>query len=214
MTATSAAQHPLLVRRMWLLLLMDASERAGTSPLSVAQLHRLIYLANALAPIYDLPIPDGYILKYRRGPFFPIVHWDIGRLVTQGLVIASQLRPFKDRQGYWIAGSYRLSGRGAAAVDTAITIETVFPKASYLREIGIAFATLGSSNRETAALADVNYEPLVEDTATNFGDDGDNLAPNAAEALIEDGAPNVRRLRLHRYFRYLELAWQEQKRAS
>lgn len=47
---------PDLTARMWLLLVFDACERAGVAPLSVERLHRLVYLANALAPVYDLAV--------------------------------------------------------------------------------------------------------------------------------------------------------------
>jgi hypothetical protein len=192
---------------MRLLLLFDASERAGIAPLSVARLHRLVYLANALAPVYDLLVPDGFILKYRRGPFFPDVHWDVGRLVAQGLLSAEGSRAIKDELGYWIVANYSLSSQGMAAVDFAAGIETLTPKATYLREIALAFAALESKERDESALADVNYESAVEDTPVYFGDDDENLAPAAAEALLEEGAPAVRRLKLHRYFQYLESAW-------
>lgn len=199
--------RPILVSRMWLLLLFDASERAGIAPLSVARLHRLVYLANALAPVYELLVPDGYILKYRRGPFFPDVHWDVGRLVAQGLVTAEGSRAIKDDLGYWITAHYSLTKQGMLAVDSAFKIETVTPKAVYLREIALAFAALESKERDESALADVNYESAVDETPVYFGDDDANLAPAATEVLLEEGAPPVRRLKLHRYFQYLESAW-------
>jgi hypothetical protein len=193
---------------MWLLLLFDACEKAGIAPLSVERLHRLVYLANALAPVYDLLVPDGYILKYRRGPFFPEVHWDVGRLVAQGLVTAHDSRPIKDDLGYWISANYGLSSAGMAAVDSALSIETAAPKATYLREIAVAFAALESDQRDSTALADVNYHSAVEETPVYYGDDEENLAPEAAGALLVEGTPIVRRLKLHRYFQYLERAWE------
>jgi hypothetical protein len=212
----NASQRPILVARMWLLLLLDASERAGIAPLSVERLHRLVYLANALAPVYDLVVPDGFILKYRRGPFFHVVHWDIGRLVAQGLVSAAGSRPIKDHLGYWISASYSLSKAGMDAVDQSLAIETIAPRATYLQEVALAFAALESSQRDAATLTDVNYDTAVDETPVYFGDDDENLSPFAAEALVEKGAPAVRRLRLHRYFQYLERTWsrrQEKKYA-
>jgi hypothetical protein len=143
---------------MWLLFLLDASERAGIAPLSVERLHRLVYLANALAPVYDLLVPDGYILKYRRGPFFPAVHWDIGRLVAQGLVSASDSRPIKDDLGYWIVSNYSLSAAGMNAVDCALSIDTAPSKATYLQEVALAFATLETADRDSAALAAIRHQ--------------------------------------------------------
>lgn len=196
----------ILVARMWLLLLLDAAERAGIAPLSVERLHRLIYLANALAPVYDLVVPDGYILKYRRGPFFPAVHWDIERLVAQGLVAAADATLIKDDLGYWISANYSLSEKGMEVVDRAEEIDTIPPRAVYMREVALAFATLELEGRDRAALSDVNYESAVEETPVHYGDDKDNLAPFAAASLLSEDTPSVRRLKLHRYFQYLERA--------
>lgn len=207
----------ILGSRMWLLLLLDASERAGITPLSVERLHRLVYLANTLAPVYDLLVPDGYILKYRRGPFFPAVHKDVGRLVAQGLVTASKLRPIHDDLGYWISADYTLSAAGMKVVDRAIPVETVGPKAVYLREVALAFANLESTDRDNAALLEVNYDAVAENEAVSFGQGADNLSPLASLAVSQPIDLSARRLRLNRYLHYLELAWksrQEQKRAS
>jgi hypothetical protein len=200
-------KRPILVSRMWLLLLFDAAERAGVSPLSVSRLHRLVYLANALAPVYDLLVPDGYILKYRRGPFFPEVHWDVGRLVAQGLLFAEGSRAIKDELGYWIVANYTLSQEGMTVVDKASSIETVEPKATFLREIALAFASIETTERDNSLLADVNYEPAIEDTPVYYGENDGNLAPAAVEVLLSEATPSVRRLKLHRYFQYLETAW-------
>lgn len=207
----------VLVPRMWILLLLDASERSGIAPLSVERLHRLVYLANTLAPVYELLVPDGYILKYRRGPFFPAVHYDIGRLVAQGLVRATDSAPIKDELGYWISANYSLPKAGMRIVDEAFSIETVRPKALYLREVALAFAGLDVSDRDNAALVDVNYDAVAENTAVSFGDGEDNLAPAASEVVSSPIDLSVRRLRLSRYLQYLEQAWrhrQGQRHAS
>jgi hypothetical protein len=214
MMLTAPDERPILVPRVWLLLLLDASERSGIAPLSVERLHRVVYLANTLAPVYDLLVPDGYILKYRRGPFFPAVHWDIGRLVAQGLVIASEARAVKDDLGYWISANYRLSRSGMNIVDQTLEVETVQAKALYLREIALAFATLEIERRDDAALVDINYDAVAEDESVNFGDDGRNFAPFAAESLVNQSARSIRRLRLHRYFQYLERAWADRHEAK
>ncbi|MGT2440421.1 hypothetical protein ACU4GH_36875 [Bradyrhizobium betae] len=154
-------------------------------------------------------MPDGYILKYRRGPFFPAVHWDVGRLVAQGLVTASNARALKDDLGYWISANYNLSPTGMKIVDQTLEVETVEAKSLYLREIALAFATLEAERRDDAALVDINYDSVAENQGINFGDDGNNLAPIAAESLANHNILSIRRLRLHRYFHYLERAWSD-----
>lgn len=207
----------ILVPRMWILLLLDAAERSGIAPLSVERLHRLVYLANTLAPVYELLVPDGYILKYRRGPFFPAVHRDIGRLVAQGLVRATDSKPVKDNLGYWMSANYSLPKPGMKVVDEALAIETVKPKALYLREVALAFAGLDVMDRDNAALVDVNYDAVGENTAVRFGEGEENFAPAASEVVSAPIDLSIRRLRLSRYLQYLEQAWrhrQEQRHAS
>lgn len=207
MTEPAPGDQAILVPRLWLLLLLDASEISGISPVSVERLHRLVYLANTLAPVYELLVPDGYILKYRRGPFFPAVHWDVGRLVAQGVVIATNAKAIKDDLGYWISANYRLSRSGMSIVDQTSNLETVYDKALYLREIALAFAALDVSDRDQAALVDINYDAVDENQGVNFGDDGTNLSPLAAQSLANEGELSVRRLKLQRYLEYLERAW-------
>jgi len=196
---------------MWILLLLDACERSGVTPLSVERLHRLVYLANTLAPVYDLLVPDGYILKYRRGPFFPAVHSDIGRLVAQGLAKATNIKPIQDDLGYWISADYSLPKAGMRVVDEALSIETVMQKALYLREVRSAFAGLEVSDRDEAALLDVNYDAVAENTAVKFGEGQDNLSPLASEVVSKPADLSIRRIRLSRYLQYLEQAWKQRQ---
>ena len=86
--------------RVWLLILLDGAERAGLTPMSKERFHRLVYLANSLAPIYDLPPPDRKILKYKHGPFYPDVQWDLDRLAVQGLVEILKIKHIRSKLPY------------------------------------------------------------------------------------------------------------------
>ena len=104
-----------LGRRVWLLLLLDGAERAGIAPLAEMRLHRLVFLANVLAPVYDLPVEDGKVVKYRRGPFYPDVQWDLDRLAVSGLADISEIRHIKDEHGWWFSAKYGLRKQGDGA---------------------------------------------------------------------------------------------------
>lgn len=54
-------------RRARLLLLLDAAERAGITPLASARLHAFAYLADVLSPVWDLVAFDGKIYKSEGG---------------------------------------------------------------------------------------------------------------------------------------------------
>src|SRR5258708_3989440 len=98
-----------LMRRVWLLLLPDGAERVGLIPISKLRLHRLAYLANALSPLYDLPVPDGQIVKYKRGPYYPDLQWDIDRLAVQGSIRIYVIRHARDKFGWWLDADYGLT---------------------------------------------------------------------------------------------------------
>lgn len=78
--------RPVATRRAWLLLLVDAAERAGLAPLSSIDIHRFAYFADCLAPVYGLLSPDGVVLQSDTGPRFPDLEWDIERLWVLGFV--------------------------------------------------------------------------------------------------------------------------------
>jgi hypothetical protein len=219
----------VLSARMWLLALLDASERIGIAPLSAQRLHRLVYLANAMAPVYDLLTPDGYLLKYKRGPFFPEVQWDVDRVCAQGLADARDLRTKQDELGWWFEANYALTHRGMAAVDRAMQLEEISTKASFLREVVRAFAAVlrddeaeGSAGAAQAAdaslLGDVTYERADADAAIDFETASSNLTVLAADAIakrVNVSETASRREKVHLYFRYLDQVWElQQGRAS
>ncbi len=204
-----------LSARMWLLLLLDAAERAGVAPLSVRRLHRLVYLANAMAPVYDLLTPDGYILKYKRGPFFPAVQWDIDRLGAQGLARVANLRRAEDELGWWFDADYTLTRRGMLAVDTAKGLTEMAAKSSFLREVVKAFAAieLTEDERDASLLGDVAYARADNQAPIDFRTASENLTSLAATAIAGrgyDGHQVNRRAEVHLYFRYLERLWSHQ----
>jgi hypothetical protein len=208
----------VLAARMWLLSLLDAAERTGIAPLSVERLHRLVYLANAMSPVYDLLTPDGYVLKYKRGPFFPEVQWDIDRLAVQGLAAARDLRRKKDDLGWWFEAHYSLTNAGMAAVDHALRLEEAGRKAAFLREVVRAFAAilrdetagLGSSQADAAMLEDVAFTRADAEGPIDFRTASENLTALAAGAIarrVGEDRSVGRRAEVHLYFRYLEQLW-------
>ena len=80
-------------RRIRLLMLLDAADYAGNSPLSVSRLHAFAFLADVLSPLYNLTALSGRIMKRRIGPYFPDLQWELDRLIGQGLVDVSDLQP-------------------------------------------------------------------------------------------------------------------------
>jgi len=202
---------------MWLLSLLEAADRIGIAPLSMGRLHRLVYLANAMAPVYDLLTPDGYILKYKRGPFFAKVQWDIDRLSVQGLAKAANLVRKRDELGWWFDADYSLTKAGRDAVDFAVQLEEMARKQAFLREVVRAFASvlrlegLNDEMADATLLEDIGYARADAQGAVDFRGASTNLTALAAADLgrrIGKSEMRSRRAEVHLYFRYLERSWQ------
>ena len=88
-TAPRNSNDNLLViakQRCRILLLLDATERAGVAPLTGAMLHAFTYLADVLSPVWGLQPFDGKVLKIGDGPYYPDIQREVDCLVALGLV--------------------------------------------------------------------------------------------------------------------------------
>lgn len=197
-------------RRAWLLMLLDGAERAGVVPIESMRLHRLAFLANCLSPVYDLPAADGKILKYRRGPFYPELQWDIDRLVVQGFLSMLDLQHVMDEFGPWFTANYSLAARGVEAVHVMEQTPNGARVHAYLQEVGAAFSSLREESRQDAALEDATYSnPFVhEGSLIDFGEwqrrNYSEAAAHAFAAVVPENVRLGRRDELHLYFRYLD----------
>ena len=71
-------------RQARILTLLDSATEAGLAPIGIIPFHAFAYLANVLAPVWDMPAMDGKILKRLGGPFYPVLQRDLDRLVGRG----------------------------------------------------------------------------------------------------------------------------------
>lgn len=201
---------PYIGRRVWLLLLLDCAERAGVGPVNNMRVHRLAFLANCLAAVYDLPAPDGKILKYRRGPFYPVLQWDLDRLVAQDLVTVAAFEHIADEFGAWFRADYCLSDAGVDAIADILIAPAAARMHAFLLEILAAYSTLPDESRTKAALEDATYsDPIVRDgSVIDFAEwEQRNYTKQATESLakyVPGGVRVSRREKLHLYFRYLD----------
>ena len=99
-----------LQRRVRLIMLLHAAESAGLAPIGILQLHSLAYLSNVLAPVWKLRPLDGKVMKRRGGPFYPVLQHDLDRLISQGLVLITNLGYKGDENGRWrLDGNFYLN---------------------------------------------------------------------------------------------------------
>lgn len=200
-----------LRRRVRLIMLLDATESAGLTPIGILQLHAIAYLSNVLAPVWELRPLDGKVMKRRGGPFYPVLQHDVDELISQGLVFINNLGYSRDDDGRWrLDGAFCLNHRFAdAVINQYQQYETENRLATFINELAYAFSALSEQDLSTIVSEDATYA----DPLTSFGNVVDfgewqslNYSANAAnyfERLIPGGAVPTLGEKLHLYARHL-----------
>jgi hypothetical protein len=193
--------------KVWMLFLLRSAEQQGLAPIPSPRLHRLLYFSNCLYAVYGQAPPVEYVLKHRRGPFYPRAQWDLDRLSTMGLVDVSRLR-FEDR---WPTAIYQISRLGLQMHSRlADELRTCKLMSAYLGDVARSFAVPDDSNRDDVVERDANYgrAGIDEGSVIAFTRHATNRALLATEQ-IRDTAPPLfqpsasQRLKL--YMKCLEL---------
>lgn len=211
-------------RRTQLLSLLDAAAHAGLTPIDQTLLHRSAFLSNALAPIYKLDIEHGLVTRWKRGPFFPELQWDLDRLAAMGLAHFDRIKHLRDDEGVWFEVRYSLGPRAREFLEAARVVPSFRRLQGFHRELLAAIASMPDSDRSDAALADANYSNTVDaspeesETVIDFGQwTSRNFAVRASEAVDRElkGLPRLEaRARLHLYLRYLAGQTSRQRREA
>lgn len=199
-----------LRRQVRLVMLLDAAEGAGLVPLKILRLHSFAYLSNVLAPVWDMPVLDGKVLKRRGGPFYPDLQRDLDRLVGQGVAVISGIGHVQDDSKRWrLEGSYRLNRKFADPILTALRH---FPDelriSTFISELGFALSALSDAELDLAVGEDATYsDPMITvDNVIDFADWRDrNFSANAAEKFdrVIPGGNATPGEKLHLYVRHL-----------
>ena len=199
-----------LVRaRTWVLLALDACDRAGLSPVSKVRFHRLIFLSNCLAEIFGTSPPAKRIVKYKRGPYYPDVQWQLDRLTAMGLIDISDLSVEADSHGPWMEGNYRIASGGIEVVRKVKNSPLGESTATYIDELVFAFARLSTRNVDQVALKELNYAApgIALGALISFETAKSNLALRKTDEF-ERQAPDVLATRCREqvqlYLRYVE----------
>lgn len=186
------------------LTLLDALSAVGLTPASAQALHEVAYLANVLAPVFDLPPLDATLLKRKAGPYYPELQQTIDILVGQGLVEAIDLRYELDEVAlkHRIVASYRL--RRVMCSNALSRYRQIFhDEAMFLDELAAAYSCLAERQQGRAALLDAHYADKATDV-NNVIDFGEwvsaekNFSRNAAMSFAPGRAlPPAERLFLY-----------------
>lgn len=156
------SSHLAATRQLRLLGLLDGAERIGLAPVGLQTLHSLAYFSDVLAPIWNLPVIDGQLLKQVR-LYYPSLQEDIDSLVATGVVTVSNV-DYVEWHGAWtLSAEYMpnhfFSDRILAA---AGSYENRTAEMEFVREVVYATSGLGSDGMPGAPNLDATYsDPIV-----------------------------------------------------
>ena len=200
-----------LKRRIRLILLLEAAERAGLTPLPILHLHTFAYMSNVLSPVWDVPVLEGKVLKRRGNPFYISLQEDLDRLVGIGVVLISNISHVLNEDQRWrLEGSYCLYHPFADRILQRIeAFENERKLIGFIQELAYALSALSDDDLRRATTEDATYaDPIID--AGNVVDFAEweemNYSANAArhfEWLLPGGARATQGEMIHLYVHHL-----------
>jgi hypothetical protein len=197
------------ISRVWLTYLVMAAHRTGLAPISKQRLHRLVFLSNCLAPLFEATPAAAHIVKRPRGPFYPVVQWEMDRLAAMGVLSVANIVYIHDKNGWWQDADYSVGAKARDVIDYCNHIEYGRRLDRYLTEVTTAFASLRSEVLDGLALRDENFarRGATIDTFIDFSTEEQNLSVQTArdfKTVMPDGFAPSRKEELFLYLRFLE----------
>lgn len=201
-----------IVRRARILMLLEAAEHAGLTPIPVLELHTFAYFANVLSPIWDLLPQERSILRRRGGPYYPELQDDIDALVGRCLVSIEGLRHVEDEEGRWrLEGKFSIADDGATTITATLrAFQDELRLFGFYRELAFALASVPDDQRGGAAAEDATYgdERFGDGAIIDFAEwKQANYSENAAhffDRVMPEGRRTTPAQKLHLYARHLQ----------
>jgi hypothetical protein len=200
-----------LRRRIRLILLLDAAENAGLTPLPILHLHTLAYMTNVLSPVWDVPVLEGKVLKRRGNPFYPLLQQDLDRLVGTGVVLVSNISHVLNEDQRWrLEGDYRLHRPFADRIlERVKAFEDDRGLMRFIQELAYALSALSSDDLGRSTTEDATYaDPMIDvGNVVDFAEwEEMNYSANAArhfKGILPGGARATSGEMLHLYVHHL-----------
>jgi hypothetical protein len=198
--------------RAWLMALLDGAARAGLTPISHDTIHQMAFLANALAPVYDLPVENGLVTRWKRGPYSRGLQWDLDRLAIMGLARLAAVKSVTDDEGAWFKARYGLGPLAQDFMLKALQVPSLRRVHTFHCELMAAYASLPEAFRGMAATEDATYANTFDgdldegETVIDFAAWRDRNFTQRASMTLERqlrGFAVNPRSRIHIYLRYL-----------
>ena len=173
-------------RKIRVVAILAAADRAGLAPMPASQLHTIAYFADALAPVWDLRILDSQRLKQDPGPMSPELQRDIDELAGRGVVTVTDVTYVSGASGRWrVAGNYVLnSSFGSRILDAIERFPETRAELGFVSEVVYAVSGLGDTALSRAPGRDAAYgsEVIDEGELIDF-DSSEGTNPTARVAM-------------------------------
>lgn len=174
--------------RLRLLVLLDAADRSGIAPLTAPHVHAIVYLSNALAPVWDVEPLTPELLKLYGSPYDAEIQTQLDRLVGSGLVTTKDLAYYQDEGGSWrVAASFSIDhDRAGPVLDELAYLPDELLAAEVIREVCLALAALPPELLDRALLLDAAYSDTRSSpySLIHLRDErGSNLSSDVAESF-------------------------------
>lgn len=196
-------------RPIRVLALLDSLSRAAISPAPLRVVHEVAYLANVLAPVFDLSPFSASLLKRRGGPYYPAFQDSIDRLVGRGLIVATDLRyvHVQEENRYRLDAKYQLNADLTVAVlERYRYIYADTPEVLFLDELAAAYSTLADEHLGRAAEKDARYAygDVDVNNVIDFGEWAPSEKVNFSRNAALSFAPDAGLLPAERLYLYLD----------
>ncbi len=188
----------------WILMLFEASENYGYSPLDMTILHRVVYLANVICPIYKIIMPDSYTIKNMRGPYFPNVQRDVNSLIIKGLLTPNNIKPYKDEHGFWLDGEFRISVTGLKVFKNITQNSSINRISLFLREFIRSINDLSREELIKLAESEIHYNFSADSESLDFSFPDNNISLGASNEMYPNDRIRTTRESIHRYMLYMK----------
>jgi len=195
--------------RVWLTFLVQAAHRTGLTPFSKRRLHRVVFLSNCLAPLFYATPNTARIVKYKHGPFYPLIQWELDRLATMGVLSVANIEYTHDKRGWWVNADYGVDRLTDSAIDYCRRTAYGEQLHEYLNEVIAGFASLHGNALDDVALFDENYDRpgASDDSFIYFSEQEENFSLQTARAFRKVLPPKLiptQKEELFLYMRFLE----------
>jgi len=153
-------------RRVRLIQLLEAAERAALTPISMEKLHAFAYLADVLSPVWKLDPFDFQISTKRKSPYYPDLQREIDSMIAAGLIEVSSQRYQRVGDDVLFSADFALrfsSIHANAVLEASMGDPDLVATQEYLNELASALASLADEDIAAAASKDIVYADSFTD---------------------------------------------------